>query len=185
MIMKRIIIAGLLGGLTLFIWGIVSHGILPFKRAYTMKTVPDQMEVHQMLKDRIAEEGYYVVPFMSNREQEAHPTYRQEPIFEIKYTGETHGTVRGFGNIWVITFLLAPLTVSWMLTHSSKRIQSGYWRRVMFITGFGIFAAFYSDLSRLFVESNIQNLILFYAVNSIFSWFLAGFVIAKFVLPDE
>ena len=59
--MKRVLLAGLLGGLTLFAWESVAHLVLPLGQA-GIKTLDHEQAVVSSLKDNEKEGGLYFFP---------------------------------------------------------------------------------------------------------------------------
>ncbi|MFN2383195.1 MAG: hypothetical protein ABR559_02915, partial [Gemmatimonadota bacterium] len=67
--MKRIMLAGLLGGLAVFVWGSVSWVVLPWHVA-TMHPIPDGEAVTEALAARVTEPGIYHFPGRAESGQE-------------------------------------------------------------------------------------------------------------------
>src|SRR5437588_13032667 len=59
--MKRLLLAGLLGGLALFVWESVAHMALPLGEA-GVKSLPNEAPVLAGLKQNIQEPGFYFFP---------------------------------------------------------------------------------------------------------------------------
>lgn len=58
---KRIILAGILGGIVFFFWGFVYHDLLPFGEA-GVKELPNEQAVLSNLKTQVSEPGLYFFP---------------------------------------------------------------------------------------------------------------------------
>ena len=67
--MIRIIIAGFLGAVVLFIWGFISWAVLPFN-SQTMLALPNEDTVLAALKAGNIESGLYRIPGEKNRNDE-------------------------------------------------------------------------------------------------------------------
>lgn len=59
--MKRILLAGVLGGLAMFLWGAVSHMLLPTGEA-GIRTLPNEDSVITVLKQSVHEHAFYLFP---------------------------------------------------------------------------------------------------------------------------
>jgi hypothetical protein len=175
---RSVLVAGLLGGLVIFVWLFVSQAILPIRSGYVLNTVPDQMEVHRVLKEKIAEPGIYVVPYLSPEEEAATPGYRDEPIFQIAYHGETHGSVAGPLQPALLAMLLGPWLAAWLLSMTSPAILASYARRVLFVALLGVFLVVVGVWLPTLYDARPAGLTVFYVVNGILTWILAGLVIA-------
>ncbi|UCE24494.1 MAG: hypothetical protein JSU74_00135 [Candidatus Zixiibacteriota bacterium] len=182
---KDIITAGLLGGLVILIWLTIAHGMLPFKRYYTLKTFPDQLEVHRLLKANITEPGMYSVPYYSSPEQAAAlaDEYRNQPVYEITYLGYTHDTMRGLLSTSIVAIFLTPLMAAWILSMASARILKSYRRRLMYVVALGLFLVVWDNWMGQLTDEKLVGLAIFYAVANIVAWLLAGLVIAWKVKP--
>lgn len=60
---KRILLGGVLGGIVLFLWGFVSHVLLPLGEV-GLKSIPNEDAVLGALRDNIKEPGFYFFPWM-------------------------------------------------------------------------------------------------------------------------
>lgn len=60
----RVIIAAVVGGALLFLWGFVAHMVLPFSEN-AMKPVPNETAVIESLRGNVTEDGVYFVPYMN------------------------------------------------------------------------------------------------------------------------
>jgi len=59
--MRRVILAGLLGGLALFAWESVAHLLLPLGQA-GIKTIDNEQAVVASLRDNVKQSGLYFFP---------------------------------------------------------------------------------------------------------------------------
>jgi hypothetical protein len=60
-IMKRILLAGIVGGLALFLWGTLAHVVLPLGRV-GIKEIPQEPAVLGAMKTAMPEPGFYFFP---------------------------------------------------------------------------------------------------------------------------
>ena len=148
------------------------------------KPLSDQKEVQYALKERITEPGIYICPYRPP-DDTLFPDYGNEPIFAIKYTGLTHNTARGIFTFSLLLVFIAPMIAAWMLSVTSEKILSKYYRRVLFVMVLGIFLAVFGDLMRSSTESELTEYLIFLAINSIITWFLVGLVIAWRIKPKS
>ena len=94
---KKIISAGILGGITLALWTFVVNGLLGFNVRVNMKTIPDQPAVYETLKTHVVEPGRYVI----NPELTSENRFPVgEPVFSVLYGGMGHESAKnGFHRI--------------------------------------------------------------------------------------
>ena len=180
---KDILVAGVLGAVVIFVWTALSLTILPLGYAEQIQRVPDQVELHKMLKERITQPGRYAVLYMSPQEEAEFPGYRDEPLYEIKYTGLTHGSVPGLLAPGFLGLILGPILAAWLLTMTSEDILRKYSRKVLFVTLLGLFLAVFGDLLGSVRDEVATGALVMRMTNGVLTWFLAGLVIAWRVRP--
>ncbi|GAA0715899.1 hypothetical protein [Dokdonella soli] len=61
--MLRIVLAAILGGFLMFVWGAVTHIVLPFDRD-ALKPIPNEAAVLSTLGSNLAEPGMYAFPWI-------------------------------------------------------------------------------------------------------------------------
>ncbi|MFB0566616.1 MAG: hypothetical protein ACETWK_13195 [Candidatus Aminicenantaceae bacterium] len=177
---KEVLLSGLLGGIVIFVWQIISTGPLPVSGDLP-KPIPNDKEIHSMLKERITEPGIYFLPDHSDKNQDLYPDYENEPLFSIIYGGRTPNTFMGQLLFELFCIFAAPIIAAWMLSVSSERILAKYSRRVLFVTVLGLFLAVFGDV---FSEKPMDKVLLS-SINSLITWALAGLVIAWLIKPKK
>jgi hypothetical protein len=90
---KRVLFAGLSGGMVMLTWLFVTNAVLPFKSNLIHRVLPlqDQLEVHEALKKNIAEPGTYSIPYLSREEEDRFPDYRNQPVYTVIFEEYAHG----------------------------------------------------------------------------------------------
>lgn len=181
---KDVLIAGLLGGLTILIWLFISNAVLRIKSDMIHKVMPNQQEVHRILKENITETGTYSCPYLPHYKQNEFPDYRNQPVFSITYTGYTHDSGSGLDVIIpLIVIFLTTLIVSWMLSITSQKFLSKYWRKILFVAIIGLIIAMHENILQMFFGPQAKDYLIFLAINNIITWTLAGLVIAWRIKP--
>jgi len=183
---KDVWLAGLLGGVVMFAWLFVSNAVLPVKSNMIHRVVPNQLEVHQALKENITEPGTYSCLYLTREEEATMSDYRSQPIYSITYSGATHGDPGSVGDFLPIVLIFVATTIAaWMLSVTSPRARSSYSRRVLFVALIGVVVALYDDLLQLSFGPQPRDYLIFLAVNNLITWTLVGLVIAAFVKSDR
>jgi hypothetical protein len=89
--MKRILLAGIAGGLALFLWGTLAHVVLPLGQV-GIKEIPQEPAVVAAMKTAMPEAGFYFFPGMgvgaSATKQEKDAAMQQ---FQQKYRSGPYG----------------------------------------------------------------------------------------------
>jgi hypothetical protein len=176
----RLIIAGIVGGVVMFMWGAVSHVILPFERA-GIKTIPNEEAVVSAMKTNITEPGFYFIPGMNMNNQ----TAEEEKAWTEKYkTGPTgiliyHPTgqdpmsakqllIELGSNICAV--LIGAFLISWIAPSFSKQVVAA--------TLIGLTAWLSINISYWNWYRFPTSFVLLEGIDQIVSWFLAGLAVA-------
>ncbi|MFT4594079.1 MAG: hypothetical protein ACI9JK_001804 [Phycisphaerales bacterium] len=143
--LKQIIIGGLLGGITLFMWGFVSWVLMDWHHN-TVQHHEGVSAVVENISEQLPETGVYYFPPMdfdkSDSEameawMELHRTQPRGMIFYNATPGEPVSPTRllqGF-LVDVVACMMATILLAMALPS-----LGGYWSRVMFVLGLGVFA---------------------------------------------
>jgi hypothetical protein len=187
--MKNILLAGLLGGLTVFLWGFLSWVVLPWHNA-TMHAIPNEDAVITAMQQTIPSSGVYLFPAMPmSHDDPAQKAYADKcakgPIGMLFYTREGMDAMRA--STFIIGYLLfvfSALIAAALLSMTMDKLP-GYGTRVIFVTLLGVFVASEGHLSAW----NWVHMQFGYAVvgaaDAVIGWLLAGLVIAAFVKPAK
>jgi hypothetical protein len=172
---KKVIVAGILGGVVLMVWTLVVNGILGFQARIDMKQIAAERVVYETLKEHIVEPGRYVC----NPELTLEGRFPDgEPVYSILYGGVGHESAGASMLVGLVVFLLAPLIGAWMLSQTSERMMSSFPRKVLFFAAIGLLFALFSDLMEFGIGSYpVQDAVLL-GINHVVVWTLVGFVAA-------
>ena len=181
---KKVLSAGIMGGIVIVVWLLASNAILPYKGNLIHRIAPNQLAIHRVLKENIAEPGTYACPYLGPAEESLLPDYRNQPVYTIIYEGYRHSGEGAPSFLFpiVIPFVVA-LTASWMLSLTSEKILSRYHRRFLFVALLGVMIALYDDILQISMGPQPDDYQIFLAVNNVLTWVLAGLVIAWRVKP--
>ena len=188
--MKRILIAGILGAIVYFIWGMAAWMMLPIHEG-TLHGMLDEDRVTLALSEQNLASGVYVVPWTKKQEDWSNPEsdwwkkHESGPLYSIYYHTEG-GTPMGkdvmLGGF--IIDLLAATLAACLLSSAVSGCCNTYARRVGFVLGLGLFVA-------LIGHANYWNWMHFpadytvaFIVDVVVGWTLAGLVLAAIVRPS-
>jgi hypothetical protein len=188
--MKRILLATILGGLTLFVWMFVAHELLGLGEM-GVGEIPNEAVVLSAMRGAIPEAGFYIFPGFGLGPK---PTSEQRnaamPEYMKKYEQSPHGVLIyhpasgpfHFGALLgrefalnVLEALLAALLVA------SAANGRGYAARVGLVTIAGTLAAISTNVEYWNWYEFPGNYIAGYMTTQIVGFVLAGLVIAAFV----
>jgi hypothetical protein len=178
---KKVIIAGLLGGLTLMIWTLLINGIFGFRNRIDMKQVPNERQVYEILKQNIVDPGRY----LCNPELTSTNTFPEnEPVFSILYGGVGHEAAGVKSMLVDLLIAFFSTTIgAWLLSLTSNKILSSYPRKIFFFTIIGVLIAFYIDLNNFGIGNYPFKDALTLALQNIIVWTIVGLVISVIIRP--
>jgi len=179
--LKRVIIAGLLGGLVLILWTFIVNGIFGFTSSIDMKKIENERLVYQTLKENITKPGRYICnPEIAT--DEGFPS--EDAVFSIHYSVIGHGSAGMLAFVGLIIFFIVPTIAAWMLSMTSEKIQSSYSRKVLFFTAIGLLFAFFGDIKDFGIHGYPLNDAIILAMHSILVWTVIGLVVAWRIKPQ-
>jgi len=178
---KKVITAGLIGGLTLMIWAVMTNLIFGFTNRIEMKPVPNETEVYQILKQNIVEPGRYLCnPALTG----SNMFPDNEPVFSILYAGIGHEAAGPLSVVLdILNALITATLCAWLLALSSDWIISSYPRKVFFVILIGLLFAVFSDLKKYGIGNYPLRDTLILALNNLTIWTVLGLVIGIFIRP--
>lgn len=178
---RKVILAGIIGGLTLIVWTILINGLFGFKYRIDMKKVPNQTQVYQILKANITEPGRY----LCNPElTEANVFPDNEPVFSILYGGVGHEAAGPFSVILDFIFAIITATLcAWLLSLTSDKIIASFPRKVSFVILIGLLFAVFGDLKKYGIGNYPLIDTLLMTLHNIILWTVLGLVLGLFINP--
>jgi hypothetical protein len=191
----RVIVAGLAGGVAIFLWGFVAHMLLPLGQA-GMEALPDQAKVLPAISASVKEPGLYIFPWPESppgtpmpmnqqAQQAAAELYRTSPHGLLLFHPPggamlTGGQLLAEFSTNCITAMIAASLVSWLI----GSLQS-FLARMLFVTMLGLLASiavnvpywnWYEFPGRFTLAEMLEHVVGFGA---------AGLVIAALVKPSR
>lgn len=176
--MKKILLASVLGGLTLFVWGAISWMALPF-HSQNMHGLSNEDAVVSVLKSGGATTGTYRIPAIT---PDAMQKMKAGPNAMIQYTAEgvepsalyyLKGLLIEIIAMWIAVLMLSK--ISWSL--------ASYGNRVKFMMMIGLLLVVAGRFSDWAFMGNSLGFTLVFAADDLIGWTLAGLVVAKFTTP--
>ena len=189
---KNLVLATVLGGIVFFLWGAVSHMLLPFSNN-ALLMFKDQDAVTRAILANAPISGVYFLPNMTERtsgmtqeefdaaNKKAEDQMMNGPFMLASVRVGPMGSYPAHFVIQLITDMLAALFICLVLA----RVQVSYWNLVFLSLWVGLagFAAFSLPQWNWYAFSNAFTIA--ELVDTIAGFFLAGMVIARFVPGKE
>jgi len=181
---KKAIVGGLLGGLTLFVWGAISHMALPLGEA-GVRTIPAPAEdaVVAALKGAMSERALYIFPGLDMKhageaEQKAwQAKYDAGPAGIVVFDPKPEGSMPRWLGIELAGTILAALMAAIVILHVPASV--GLLRRALLVALLGLLEGFDIDVSQWNWYSFPTAYMLAQLVDHVVGWFLAGLVLAR------
>ena len=176
----RLIIAAVLAGIVMFMWGYVSHEMLGLGDA-GVKPMPNENAVETAMKANITEPGLYFMPGMemshsATKEQQTAWTakYKEGPTAFLVYhpTGEEPMSIKQFG-VELGSNIAAALVVGMILSLGAV----GFSRGVTISTLVGLAGWLSINVSYWNWYRFPTNFVTAELIDQVIGWLLAGFVL--------
>jgi hypothetical protein len=178
--LKRVILAGLLGGVVLAVWFVIVDGFLGFKRGIEMNQLADERTVYAFLVEHVPDPGRYVVNPEISPDQ-AFPG--DHPVFAVQYSGLGHADAGQEMLVGLVVMLLTPVVGAWLLSNASSRVLSGYGSRLFFFSVIGIVFTLFGVMGRFGLAGYPLGNAVVLSVHDLLAWVVVGLAIARFVRP--
>jgi len=190
---KRVVIAGILGGLVMFCWLFVAHEFLPLGEM-GVGEIPNEGPVLSAMQAALSQPGFYIYPGFGLG---PNPTSAQRnaamPAYMKKYEQTPHGILIynppsgpfDFGKLLGREFglnVLEGLLAAWLLACAAA--GRGYVARVGFVILVGILAAVTTNVEYWNWYEFPSNYVAGYIATQIIGFALVGLVVAAIVKSE-
>ena len=190
---KRVMIAGILGGLTMFVWLFVAHEFLPLGEL-GVQEIANEGPLLSAMQSSIPQAGLYLFPGFGLG---PNPTMQQRnaamPAYMKKYEQSPHGILvyhpaSGAFNFGVALAkegalnLLEAFLAAWLLSLAAA--GKAYSARAGFVVILGVLAAVTTNLEYWNWYDFPGNYVAGYMVTQIIGFTLVGLVVAAFVKSE-
>jgi hypothetical protein len=189
----RILLAGILGGIAMFVWTAIAHMVLPLGET-GVREIPDEQLIVGAMKSAIGDQaGFYIFPGPGlgpkpTREQRSEAMKRMTEEFPKHASGlliyHPPGRAFSFGKSLgteFVTELLEAILVVFLLTRT--RLQS-FGARVGFVFVAGILAAIATNISYWNWYGFPANYTTAYMLTEVIGFICTG-IVAALVLPRQ
>ncbi len=172
----RILIAGLLGGIAMFVWSSLAHTVLPLSHI-GLSQIPNEAAARTALQDAMGSEprhGLYVFPWMEHGTEAAAPApgpsgmvvYHPDRPFEMAPSMMVSDALSEIVQAIIAAFLV------------SLTVLVGFLSRVLFVTAMGVAVAISTHVSYWIWWGFPGSYTLAQIVTIIVGYLVAGVVIA-------
>lgn len=168
--MTRILLAGLLGGLAMYVWTALAHMATPLGQA-GFSTIPNEAAVTSAMKANLAgKPGLYIFPAAAMAGKAA-----AGPSGLLVYGDEINEMSPGMLISEAVVELAEGVVAAFLL---SLTVLTGYWSRAAFVSGVGLAAALSTNPSYWIWYRFPGSYTLAAMVTDLLGYVVAGLVIA-------
>ena len=179
---KRVIVAGLLGGIVLIVWTFVINSVFHFQARIDMNELPAERQVYDLLNEQIAEPGRYICnPKLSDVGRFP----EDEPVYSIFYSGVGHESAGQLLLLELAIFLATPIIAAALLAQSSPRVLASYPRKLLFFVSIGVLLALAGEVSDFGIGGYPLAEALLLALARLAAWTMVGLVVAGIIKPTR
>ena len=191
----RLLLAGVLAGLAVFVWGMLSHMVFGLSEA-AVKSLPNEPAVLTALNQNVKAPGFYLYPGGMEALQNA-PADQQDALtkqYEETYKTQPHGVLiltpptgvmYSFPKLLLnelLSNILGGLIAAWLLSLALGSLPS-FISRIGFVALLGLFATFAIDFSYWNWYDFPTKYLLTSLADNTLGWALAGAVLAWWFKP--
>jgi hypothetical protein len=188
--MKNVLVAGILGGVVVFIWSFISWAIIPWHAA-VMNSIPSGEQVAEILKNDGLEAGFYHHPgFPEEHNEDTEKAwserYMQGPNINFLIfspVGADPMDPMQFIRSLILNILSAILA-SYMLLQALSSLN-GLLQRAFYVMALGGFVALVYPLAEWNWWNFPADFTLVAVCDTIITWFLGGLAIAWRIKPGN
>jgi hypothetical protein len=166
----KILKAGVVGGLIVWVWYALSWMALPWHQT-TIEHFKDETAVAKVITENAPISGIYLMPTVHNAETAKNPM-----VFASVYLPGMPVSMAQAIGVSVVKDIIVALLVAWMLMQAA---YTGYIGRVLFVVVFALAAAISSQVAFWNWWKFDMNFVLVGMADLVISWFCAGLVMAK------
>lgn len=181
---KKVITATVLGGVSVFVWGMISWMLLPWHKT-TFNEFKDESAVVQTISENVDKTGIYLRPYTNDftgaAKAEFDEKYKAGPRLFVIYTKEGGDpTMKPQMIMGFLTQLAAAFLISLLLWSASGLSYGG---RVLFVTGAGLLTGILGYMPSYIWWNFPLDFVLVGIADQIIAWFIAGLLMAKIIRP--
>jgi hypothetical protein len=182
----RILLAGVLGGIVVFIWGAITHVVLPLGEM-GIQNLPNEEAIVEELKAGIPEPGLYFFPGMDTSRE---LTVEEQQAWEAKYTAGPTGILvyhpagtQPLSPKLLLTELVADIAAALLAAFILAQTVGSFALRVLLVGLMGIVAWFSISVSYWNWYGFPTAFIMAEGIDQFVGWLLAGSPMAAVVKP--
>jgi len=177
---RKVVVAGMLGGLVIMVWMFLVNGLLGFNARINMQRMDNERVVYETLKNNITEPGRYVC----NPEVTSEGFPGGEPVYSVLYGGMGHEAAGRNMLIQLPFFFIAPMVAAWMLSSASSKTLESTPRKIAFVACIGLLLGVWGHLGNYGIGGYPLDSTIALVAHDFLLWTLVGVVLARRIRPE-
>jgi len=185
--MKKILLAGVVGGLVMFLWSFAAWELLPLHTS-TIRKMSNEDSVMVAMKAGMDRQSVYMFPaYPRSGDRTEMEKWKEKasqgPMGMVVYSpaGPTLGLPAMMG-IGLLDMIFTAMLAAWLLSRSTAA-KSGYFTRVMFCGMLGLFLCLAVHVANWNWMMYPVDYTTGWIADSLIGWVIGGIGIAAFVKP--
>ncbi|HJU09219.1 MAG TPA: hypothetical protein VJ728_00005 [Candidatus Binataceae bacterium] len=182
--MKRILLAGLLAGLAMYVWSSIAHIALPLGEV-GVKEIANEQPVLSALAANLTQPGFYIYPGMAGDKdmQRYAAKLKSNPSgILIYHPAGASGLTPAMLIIELLTEIAVSILAVWLLAQTRIATYRG---RVVFVSAVGLTAAIMTNIQYWNFYGFPANYTINYMFIQLVGFIVAGLVAAKMIKTGE
>jgi len=191
--MKKLVLAGLLGGIVMSIWSIFSHQVIPVYRSSLQKFTNEEAVTRAILDNAPSSGTYYLpaIPEINSGMSEGDKAkIRQDYLDRSQRGPRLFGFVQigDLGSLWLklagegLKNLVAALLFAWLALRLGIVSMKNFFASGIVV---GVVIVLSMTMSEWIWSSAGFGFVIGDAIDQVGGWLLAGLVIGKFLTPPK
>ena len=184
--MIRFVLAAVLGGFLMFVWGAVAHMLLPFQRD-ALKPIPNEAAVLSTLGGNLTEPGMYFFPWI---DMAAKPSATEQQAWQQKLASGPSGLLiyqpsgaEAMSPRQLVTEFVSNVLAALFGALLLVQLPGGYARRVLSMAAIGVAAWLSISVSQWTWYGFSTPFLIGDLADQFGGWLLAGLAMAALLKP--
>lgn len=181
---KKLLLGAIIGGVIMFVWGAVSHMLLPFATS-ALQPFTNEEAVKQAVVANAPRSGVYFLPYLQEglTEEQQNAAFEKAMQGPVLFVSVRLGRAASFGSLLVIQFLIDVLAALLLTALLLNLRPMTYAQRVLFVVGVALVAGIaihlphwnWYNFSTAYTAGEFVGLVIGFA--------LAGLALARIAQP--
>lgn len=172
---KRTVLVSVAGGMVLFVWGFLSHAVLPWYD-WIYQRFTDEAAISDVLQNTAPQRGFYYLPYSEND--------RSPGTIEALVNVLPRGNERSIGSQLLLGVTIQIISVFLVISLLGRVRSSTYWGKVGLFSSVGFLIGFVSHAYYWNWFGFPWAYVVVTILDTWIAWSLAGLTVARFLTQE-